>query len=275
MGNDSYGGFDDDQNRDNNGSQYYYNNYATNDDSADNVYGNGYDAGTFRASSNAAVSLREQAVLVKSLGFMAIALFISAVVAFGGHAWAMSSVENMYSYATMLVPALVLELVVYFLALWAMKKDNQTMSIIGYVGYSVMSGFTLSVIFFTYSLGSITGIFVITAVMFAAMAVYGYVTKADLRPLGSFFAMSLIGIIGVGIMNIFLRSSMIDNLIAVVGVVIFAGITAYDIQRLKEANVTYADRSENVVAMYGGLMLYLDFINLFLKLLRLFGKSRD
>lgn len=235
-------------------------------------FGTGYDRTTFTASGDARVSLREQAVLVKSLGFMALALVISAITAFAGYAWGRT---HIYEYFSFMWPALIIELVVYFLALWAFKKGNQLMSTIGYVAYSAMSGLTLSVIFFAYQLGSIAAIFIITAIMFGAVAAYGYFTKTDLKPLGTFFAMSLLGIIGVGLINMFFQSDMIYNVIAVFGVVLFAGITAYDIQRLKEINVEYAGSSENVVAMYGGLMLYLDFVNIFLKLLRLFARSND
>lgn len=235
-------------------------------------FGTGYDRATFTASDDARVSLREQSVLVKSLGFMALALVISAITAFAGYAWGQT---HIYEYAAIMMPALIMELIVYFIALWALHKGNQVVATIGYVAYAAMSGLTMSVIFFAYELGSIVTIFIITAIMFGAVAAYGYFTKTDLKPLGTFFAMSLLGIVCVGLLNLFMRSDMVYNLIAVFGVVLFAGITAYDIQRLKEANVQYADSSENTVAMYGGLMLYLDFVNIFLKLLRLFAKSRD
>lgn len=239
---------------------------------SDNGFGTGYDRATFTASDDARVSLREQSVLVKSLGFMALALVISAITAFVGYTWGQS---HIYQYVGLMMPALVLELVVYFLALWAFNKGNQVMATVGYVAYSAISGLTLSVIFFAYELGSIFAIFIVTAIMFAAMAAYGYFTKTDLKPLGTFFAMSLVGLIGVGLLNLIFHSDMVYNVIAVFGVVLFAGITAYDIQRLKEMNVKYADNSETVVSMFGGLMLYLDFVNIFLKLLRLFARSRD
>lgn len=235
-------------------------------------FGTGIDRASFSPSGDARVSLREQSVLVKSLAFMALAMVISAITASAGYAWGKT---HIYEYASMIMPALIIELVVYFIALWALNKGNEVVATIGYVAYSAMSGLTLSVIFFVYQLGSIFAIFIVTAIMFGAVAAYGYFTKTDLKPLGTFFAMALLGIIGVGLINMFFRSEMVYNVVAVFGVVLFAGITAYDIQRLKEVNVQYADSSENMVAMYGGLMLYLDFVNIFLKLLRLFGRSRD
>ncbi len=269
-----------------NGANHDYDQYYSFDNSGDSFYEtdhasmmytdsgerSGYDKRTFDAASHAAISFREQSVLVKSIAFMCLALLISAVAAFAGYAYGQT---HIYEYVSFLMPALVIELVVYFVTSFALHKGKTMLSVIGYVCYAVMSGITLSVIFFAYSAGSIAFVFVITAIMFGAMACYGYMTKTDLKPLGTFFAMSLIGLICLGVLNIFITSDGFTNIVAVVGVVLFAGITAYDIQRLKELNVAYADRSETIVALYGGLQLYLDFVNIFLKLLRLFGKSRD
>lgn len=232
----------------------------------------GYDNVTHMASSNAAVSLREQSVLVKSLGFMAVAMLISAISAFATYAYGM---RDIYGYLNLITPALVLELIVYFVALFGLNKGNVVVGGIGFVAYSIISGVTMSIIFFAYAMGSIFTIFLITAVMFAGLAVYGYVTKTDLSALQTFFVMGLLGLVGVGIVNIFVGSDMLYNITAVVGVVLFAGITAYDIQRIKSLNRQQESATETTVAMFGGLMLYLDFINIFLKLLRLFAKSRD
>lgn len=232
----------------------------------------GYDADTFRVNNGAFASVREQSVLVKSMFFMCLALFISAITAFIGFAWGKN---DPYAYIGTMIPAIIIELIVFGIATFAMKKDNFVISAIGYFAYSAISGFTLSVIFFNYQLGSIVTIFIITAVMFGALALYGFTTKADLTPLGSFLIMGLVGIVLVGVLNLFLGSEMISNIVAVVGVVVFAGLTAYDIQKMKQINIDRADSSELTVAMYCGLQLYLDFINLFLKLLRLFAKRND
>ncbi len=232
----------------------------------------GYDEETFRVDNSAFAAVREQSVLVKSMFFMCLALAISAVAALAGWAYGES---NIYSYFNTMTPAIIAELVVFFLASFAMKKDNFVLSLIGYVGYSLISGYTLSIVFFAYQLGSVVTIFAITSVMFGALAVYGYTTKADLTPLGSFLYMGLVGIVLVGFVNLFMHNDMISNIVAVIGVVIFSGLTAYDIQKMKQINVERSGSSEMTVAMYCGLQLYLDFINLFLKLLRLFAKSRD
>jgi FtsH-binding integral membrane protein len=138
--------------------------------------------------------------------------------------------------------------------------------------YSFLSGLTLSSIFFVYTGGKIFQAFVVAAGMFAAMSVYGMVTKRDLTSWGSFFFMGLIGLIICSVVNIFLHSSALSFAVSVIGVFVFVGLTAYDTQKLK-AYATAPELRENL-AVYGALALYLDFINLFLMLLRLFGGNR-
>lgn len=148
-----------------------------------------------------------------------------------------------------------------------------------FIGYSVLNGLTLSVIFLAYTSTSIAGTFFITAGMFGAMALYGMVTKRDLSGLGSFLFMGLVGIIIASIVNIFLNSSSVHWMISVLGVLIFTGLTAYDVQRIKrigeEGILAQGDEVVRKGAVMGALALYLDFINLFLMLLRFFGGSRD
>lgn len=148
-----------------------------------------------------------------------------------------------------------------------------------FIGYSVLNGLTLSVIFLAYTSTSIAGTFFITAGMFGAMALYGMVTKRDLSGLGSFLFMGLVGIIIASIVNIFLNSSSVHWMISVLGVLIFTGLTAYDVQKIKrigeEGILAQGDEVVRKGAVMGALALYLDFINLFLMLLRFFGGSRD
>ncbi len=148
-----------------------------------------------------------------------------------------------------------------------------------FVGYSVLNGLTLSAIFLAYTKASIGGTFLITAGMFGAMAVYGLVTKRDLSGLGSFMFMGLIGIILASIVNIFLKSSSLYWTISVIGVLVFVGLTAYDVQKIKSMGEQgIMEQGEVAIrkgAILGALALYLDFINLFLLLLRFFGGSRD
>ena len=139
--------------------------------------------------------------------------------------------------------------------------------------YSLLNGLTLSAIFFYYAGGTIFQAFVVAAGMFGAMSIYGMVTRRDLTSWGSFFFMGLIGIILASVLNIFLQSSALSYAVSLVGVFVFVGLTAYDTQKLKAyAQVTGPEVTNS--AVIGALALYLDFINLFLMLLRLFGGRR-
>jgi FtsH-binding integral membrane protein len=139
--------------------------------------------------------------------------------------------------------------------------------------YSLLNGLTLSVIFWAYTGGSITMAFVTAAGMFAAMSVYGMVTKRDLTSIGSFFMMGLFGIIICMLINFFLKSDGMSFVISILGVFIFLGLTAWDNQKLKAMATATGPQLESF-AVIGALMLYLDFINLFLFMLRLFGGRR-
>ncbi|HMC21350.1 MAG TPA: Bax inhibitor-1/YccA family protein, partial [Thermoanaerobaculia bacterium] len=139
--------------------------------------------------------------------------------------------------------------------------------------YSFLNGLTLSVIFWAYSQASIVQAFLTAAGMFGAMAVYGLVTKRDLTSWGAFFFMGLIGVVLCSIVNIFLHSSGLSFVISIIGVFVFLGLTAWDNQKLKQMAMVTGPAQENV-AVIGALALYLDFINLFLFLLRIFGDRR-
>lgn len=144
-----------------------------------------------------------------------------------------------------------------------------------YAVYSYVTGLTLSVIFLVYTESSVTSIFVVAAIVFVIMAVYGMVTDADLSTVGNICLMGLIGIIIAGFTNIvILRNEMFDTVINCIGVLIFVGLTAYDTQKIKERVENTTEEDVLIMSLYGGFELYLDFINLFLKLLRLFGKKR-
>ncbi|NAS63388.1 hypothetical protein CVE36_20475, partial [Pseudomonas syringae pv. actinidiae] len=143
--------------------------------------------------------------------------------------------------------------------------------------YSALTGLTLSSIFIVYSGESIASTFVITAGMFGAMSLYGYVTKRDLTGMGSMLFMALIGILLATLVNFWLKSEGLQLAITYIGVLVFVGLTAYDTQKLKnigeELSVDDRDNFRKYSIM-GALTLYLDFINLFLMLLRLFGSRR-
>src|SRR5574344_2245108 len=156
----------------------------------------------------------------------------------------------------------------------AINKLSLTTATLMFVLYSVINGATLSFIFLAYTASSITSVFFITAGTFAAMARFGYFTKADLSAFGKYLIMALIGIIIATIVNIFMKSAGLAMILNYLGVLVFVGLVAYDSQKIKEMLLTATDAGEGAqkVALLGALSLYLDFINLFLYLLRIFGK---
>ncbi len=167
---------------------------------------------------------------------------------------------------------------VFYLSARISKIQAATASAL-FIGYSVLNGLTLSAVFLAYTSSSIAGTFLITAGMFGAMAIYGLATKRDLSGLGSFLFMGLVGIIIASVVNIFLQSSGMSWIISLLGVFIFTGLTAYDVQKIKnmgeEGIMSQGEEAIKKGAVMGALALYLDFINLFLMLLRFFGGSRD
>ena len=147
-----------------------------------------------------------------------------------------------------------------------------------FVGYSLMNGVLLSSIFVVYTDESIASVFLITAGTFGAMAIVGSFIKKDLSAMGRIFIMALIGIIIATVVNIFLKSDGLTMILNYLGVLVFVGLTAYDAQKIKmmlQAHGTSVNESTMKIALLGSLSLYLDFINLFLYLLRIFGARRD
>ncbi len=143
-------------------------------------------------------------------------------------------------------------------------------------GFSALMGLSMANLFLIYTGTSIARVFFITAITFGAMSLYGYTTKRDLTGFGSFLFMGLIGIIIASLVNIFLASTALHFVISVVGVLVFVGLTAYDTQRIKATYYAVSGSGETVAktAIMGALNLYLDFINLFIMLLRFFGERR-
>mgnify|MGYP001161941605 CR=1 FL=1 len=135
--------------------------------------------------------------------------------------------------------------------------------------YAALNGVTMSTIFVAYTQSSIASTFMVTAGMFGAMSLYGYLTKSDLSSWGSFLFMGLVGVVIASLVNIFLQSPMINWVMSLCGVIVFTGLTAYDTQRIKQMG-----SAGGKGAIVGALTLYLDFINMFLLLLRFFGNRR-
>jgi len=165
------------------------------------------------------------------------------------------------------------------LVLWLSAGINRMAAstmVLVFVAFSMLMGASLSFIFLAYTGASIAKTFVITAGMFGTMAVVGYTTKTDLTKFGSLMMMGLVGIIIASVVNIFTQSSTMDYIISFIGVLVFTGLTAYDVQKLKRIGSQITEENETVrkLTIMGALTLYLDFINLFLFLLRFFGNRK-
>lgn len=161
---------------------------------------------------------------------------------------------------------------------WGINKLSPEMATLLFFGYAMLNGLTLSVLFVVYTLGSVAQTFVATAALFGVMSVLGYTTKLDLSKMGSFLMMGIIGLFIAMLVNMFWANSALGWLVTFAGILLFLGLTVYDTQRIKQmtANARYQG-DENIQArlgILGALSLYLDFINLFLFLLRLGGRRR-
>lgn len=172
---------------------------------------------------------------------------------------------------------MIAELVLVVVLSARIHKMSFTTAGIMFVAYSILNGATLSFIFLAYTMSSIATTFFITAGMFGGMALVGNFIKKDLSGMGRFLLMALIGLIIASVVNIFLKSSGLDWVVSILGMLVFAGLTAYDTQKIKVMLRQYGtevNESTMKIALLGSLTLYLDFINLFLYLLRFFG-NRD
>ena len=158
----------------------------------------------------------------------------------------------------------------------AINRISAATATLMFLGYSALNGVTFAAIFLLYTNSSIASAFFVTAGTFGAMSVYGYATKRDLTGFGSFLFMGLVGIIIASVVNIFLQSEMIYWITSYIGVFVFVGLTAYDTQKIKQIGQSgfASEEARHKAAILGALRLYLDFINLFLMLLRIMGNRR-
>jgi hypothetical protein len=164
----------------------------------------------------------------------------------------------------------------FALVMWlsaSIRKISAQAATIGFLTYSLLNGMLLSSIFLVYTSASISSTFFITAMTFAGVSVYGWVTKQDLTSIGSFCGMALWGVVIASVVNIFFHAPAFDFILSYCGVAVFIGLTAYDTQKLKAIHQSMPNATEQL-AIFGALMLYLDFINMFLFLLRIFGRRR-
>ena len=209
--------------------------------------------------------------------WMTIGLLLTA-----GVAWFVAGNETMvnliYGNQMLFFGLLIAELVLVFGISAGIRKLSAGAATGLFMLYSALNGATLSFIFLVYTQASIVQAFVVCAAMFGGMSIYGLTTKKDLTSWGSFLFMGLVGIVVASIVNIFLQNSMMHFVISVIGVIVFTGLTAYDTQKLSMMGESMPGDDATAVrrgTILGALTLYLDFINLFLMLLRLFGGSRD
>lgn len=172
-----------------------------------------------------------------------------------------------------LMPLMLVQLGIVFGLIFFLERMNAAVAALMFMLYAASVGVSSSVVFLAYTQESIYATFAITAGMFGAMAIYGYVTKTDLSSMGSILLMCLIGLILGGLVNLFLRSAAMQFVLSFVGVVVFTLLTAYDMQRIKEIGMR--GFTEGRVAIIGALTLYLDFINLFFYLLQLTGRRKE
>ncbi len=220
---------------------------------------------------------REKSFMLKVYNWMGGALLITAFVAY----FVSQSTDFVYTLASnsILFYGLIiaeLGLVIYLSA--RISKMSASTATLAFIIYAALNGLTFSVILLAYTGASISSAFFTTSGMFAFMSAYGYFTKKDLTAWGSFFMMGLFGIIIASVINIFLGSSTIYWLVTYLGVFIFVGLTAYDTQKIKKMSAMIATDNgstelEQKGAIMGALTLYLDFINLFLMMLRIFGRD--
>ncbi|MDD4206056.1 MAG: Bax inhibitor-1/YccA family protein [Candidatus Delongbacteria bacterium] len=187
-----------------------------------------------------------------------------------------SMIRFMYGRPLIFFGLFILELFAVGTLAVAVRKMNASTAMTVFFVYAALNGLTLSFIFLVYTQAAITSAFFTAAAMFGAMSFFGYVTKMDLTSWGGFFFMGLIGIVIGSVVNMFWANDVLYWLITYIGVFVFVGLTAYDTQKIKRMNIignegTDEDKKE---AIMGALTLYLDFINLFLMLLRIFGRRR-
>ncbi len=228
-----------------------------------------------RYASQDAIAAEQQRFMVRVYNWMGSGLALTGIMA-----WFVSTNETILNILVtnpmLFMVLFVVEIgLVFYLAARVMKmSESQAMGV--FFLYASLNGVTLAPLFLLYTSASLASTFMVTAGMFGAMSFYGYTTKKDLTSWGGFLFMGLIGIIIASIVNMFMNSSALYWIISYAGILIFVGLTAYDTQKIKEMNILGNEGTEEDTkeAIRGALKLYLDFINLFLMLLRVMGTRR-
>lgn len=236
---------------------------------------NWYDVDSLR-NKDYAMSTAFPALMRKVFVWMTLALAITGLTAYGV-ATSPTILSLIFSSKVTFFGLIIAEFALVFAISGAINRLSLSTATLLFILYSVINGATLSSIFFAFSVATISKVFFITAGTFGAMALVGYTTKTDLTSMGKLLFMALLGIIIASVVNIFVGSSGLDLILSYVGVLVFVGLTAYDTQKIKQMCQAAPDAGESAqkLALIGALSLYLDFINLFLYLLRIFGNNRD
>lgn len=236
---------------------------------------NWYDVESLR-QGDFSMSTAFPTLMRKVFVWMTLALAITGLTAFGV-ATSPALVSLIFSSKVIFWALLIGEFALVAAISGAINRLSLTTATLLFVLYSVVNGATLSVIFLAFSLTAIAKTFFITAGTFGAMALVGYTTKTDLTSFGKILFMALIGLVIATLVNMFVGSTGLDLIISYVGVLLFVGLTAYDTQKIKHMCQAAPDAGETMqkLALLGALTLYLDFINLFIYLLRIFGNNKD
>ena len=236
---------------------------------------NWYDVDSLR-NKDYAMSTAFPALMRKVFVWMTLALAITGLTAYGV-ATSPTILSLIFSSKVTFFGLIIAEFALVFAISGAINRLSLSTATMLFILYSVINGATLSSICFAFSVATISKVFFITAGTFGAMALVGYTTKTDLTSMGKLLFMALLGIIIASVVNMFVASSGLDLILSYVGVLVFVGLTAYDTQKIKQMCQAAPDASESTqkLALIGALSLYLDFINLFLYLLRIFGNNRD
>jgi FtsH-binding integral membrane protein len=235
--------------------------------------------GYFTAQQPAATGTLAKTFMASVFLWMTLAMAVTAVTAFwfASTPSLLGSLRNLETGGLSLLGWIVTLAPLGFVLLMSFgyQKLSPAIMTLLFLGFSVLMGMSLSFILLVYTAASVYKTFAITAGMFGIMAVTGYTTKTDLTKFGSLMMMGLIGIIIAMVVNFFLKSSMLEYIISIIGVLVFTGLTAYDVQKLKRIGTMEMDQANTrKMSIMGALTLYLDFINLFLFLLRLLGNRK-
>lgn len=236
---------------------------------------NDFEIKEFKQERSLSIAEASSLLMRKVYLWMTLALVITGVTAYGV-ATSPGILQMIFGNTVLFWGLLIAEVGLVYVISNAINKLSLTTATLLFVLYSVINGATLSVIFMIYTAESITNVFFITAATFGLMSLIGYTTKTDLSSIGKMLLMGLIGLIIATIVNLFIGSSVLNMIISYVGVLIFVGLTAYDTQKIKNMFAEAQDAGEFMqkIALIGALTLYLDFINLFVHLLRILGDRK-